>query len=217
MPCTHRHTLATLFSAQRWLADQVRGCRLTPAPPTPSLLLLLLRPGPPFYSPPTIPGESIQLNGWLQTGGLGAGMFLWHCRAQIPLSTGEQLNHSSLITVKAALAPAPTTTKSSPLSFARSPTLTPKIHTYASFTPHALTEMDFDALVLYRGQLLMEEAGFWGGAGFCLRNCVHLPLSSPLYSAQFSNMSFTSATNSSLAMYSPSLSFFSMVDRSMGV
>lgn len=50
MPCTHRHTLATLFSAQRWLADQVRGCRLTPAPPTPSLLLLL-RPGPPFYSP----------------------------------------------------------------------------------------------------------------------------------------------------------------------
>lgn len=47
--------------------------------------------------------------------------------------------------------------------------------------------------------------------------CIHLPLSSPLYSEQFSSMSFTSATNSSLAMYSPSVSFFSIVDRSIGV
>lgn len=72
--------------------------RSTPAPPCSPFTTLL----------PPVPGESIQLDGWLQTGGLGAGMFLWHCRAQIPLSTGAQLNHSSLITVKAALALAPT-------------------------------------------------------------------------------------------------------------
>lgn len=106
MPCTHRHTLAPLFSAQCWPADQVRGRRLTSAPPTPSSSCSTL--GPLTTILPPVPGESIQLDGWLQTGGLGAGMFLWHCRAQIPQSTGAQLNHSSLITVKAALAPAPT-------------------------------------------------------------------------------------------------------------
>lgn len=41
-------------------------------------------------------------------------MFLWHWRAHIPLSGGEQLNHSSLITVKAALAQAPATAEARP-------------------------------------------------------------------------------------------------------
>lgn len=88
-----------------WPTDRVRGLRLTPAPETPSTPL-----APPTsysHSSPRVPGESIQLDRWLQTGGLGPAMFLWHCMAQIPLSTEAQLNHSPLITVKAALARAP--------------------------------------------------------------------------------------------------------------
>ena len=186
------HILAPLFSAKCWPADQVRGRRLTPAPPTPA------PPTPPMFSCPTlgplttllppIPGESIQLDGWLQTGGLGAGMFLWHCRAQIPLSTGAQLNHSSLITVRAALAPAPTQHQVRPLSFCSHshpyPRFTPqKVHTCTHFSQHTQTKMDFNAFVQV-----------------CVCATVNLPLSSPLYSTQFSNMSFTSATNSSFAM-----------------
>lgn len=140
MQCTYTHThtpsvLATLISDQSWLVDQVRGCRLTPGPSTP-FPSPPAPPWPPIYTPHLIPGESIQLNGWLQTGGLGAGMFLWDCRAQFPLSTGEQLNHSSLITVKSALAPAPTTTQVQPpflyLSLPHSPQ---KNHTW-SFSHH---------------------------------------------------------------------------------
>lgn len=63
--------------------------------------------------------------------GLGAGMFLWHWRAHFPLSSGEQLNHSSLITVKTALAQAPTTAESGRFSLVVSHIFTSKLHTLA--------------------------------------------------------------------------------------
>lgn len=123
-----------LSSNTLWVAGQVRGYKFGP-----SLLQPFSIPPPPppwasyLTTLPTIPGGRIQLNGWLQTGGLGAGMFLWHWRAHTPPSSGEQLNHSSLITVKAVLAQAPTITVSSRLSLVVSPMFTSKIHTLAAF------------------------------------------------------------------------------------
>lgn len=65
--------------------------------------------------------------------GLGAGMFLWYWRAHFPLSSGEQLNHSSLITVKTALVQAPTTVESSRFSLVVSPIFTSTLHTLAHY------------------------------------------------------------------------------------
>lgn len=117
---------------------------------------LLLQPLPPSPAPPWAPlplSSPLSLGrvfSWIdgsRQGGLGAGMFLWHCRAQIPLSTGAQLNHSSLITVKTALAPAPTQHLVRPPFFCFLPhshplTLTSKIHICTSFSEHTPSKMD---------------------------------------------------------------------------
>lgn len=146
------------------MAGKVRGHKSGPLllqpfpfpPPSPAAL-----PWASYLTPlPTIPEGSIQLNGWLQTEGLGAGMFLWHWRAHIPLSSGEQLNHSSLITVKAALAQAPTTAESSRFSLVVSLMFTSKLHKLA----HRGTELKElrakAGLLSWRWCLFMQSYSF---------------------------------------------------------
>lgn len=58
MPCTHRHTLAPLFSAKRWPTDQVRVRMLTPCSSSCSTL------GPPYHSPPPCPWGEYSV-GWM--------------------------------------------------------------------------------------------------------------------------------------------------------
>lgn len=201
-----------LFSALCWLVDLVRGCKVDPCSTNPFLSSSSSCSA--LGLPPSLGREHSaewiapdrRLRGWNVSLALQGSDPPEHWRTAQSLL----INHC-----QDCPGPGPNNHGVQPLFFL---SLSHTQNSYICLLSHHILWLKWILMHLFYTEVYSSrrKPGFSRWSWF-LCNCVYLPLSSPLYSAQLSNMSLMSATNSSLAMYSPSLSFLSMVDRSMGV